>query len=178
MSSKVSSSESPCTISLFSVDRRESDPRKNNSSAFSFYKQTADKANDIVCDHFGVKEEWDKNLLKCVFLDDVDFNEFEFFRKDAPDIAESVHIKGNRNIVFNEGSGVNYQPIENTTHKISVSVVSVFGDNAYDLTYEQIAKERSGDFSVIALYNCSSYSRLSECSTNLGFVRTLEKLPK
>ena len=60
--------------------------------------------------------------------------------------------------------------------QLAVTVKSVFGNNDYELDYEQIKILRNKDYSIVALFNNNSFKRVTECSTNLGFSRTLEKI--
>ena len=166
---------SQCSLTLYQTDTRIPDAKRSEQSKCTFSNQTAKKANDVVCAYFDVQEEWDKKLLKCIFLDDIQFDWFEFNKTNDPPITFGAEIDGNRNIVFNENPEEKYIPIEDITKKLSVSVKSVFGNNNYELTYEQISKERNGDFSIVALYNSNSINRFTECSTNIGFARILEK---
>ena len=177
MSSAVKSdpSGSKCMIALYHTDKRVSDTEWCDASEVSFSKQTAKKASDLVASYFGVDQEWDKKLLKCIFLDDINFNWFEFNRTDNPDITLGVKISGDRNVVFNESPEEFYVPVERPG-KLSVTVRSVMGSNDYELDYDQIKTERDKDYSVVALFNSNSFQSITECSTNLGFSRKLERI--
>lgn len=174
-SSHIDPSPSTCNLDLYHADKRVSDTEWCDTSKVSFSKQTAKKANDVISAYFGVDQEWDKKLLKCIFLDDPNFNWFEFARADNDNITLGVKISGDRNVVFNENPEEFYVPAERQG-KLAVTVKSVFGNNDYELDYEKIKTERNEDYSIVALFNSNSFIRVSECSTNLGFSRTLEKI--
>lgn len=166
--------DSQCKLTLYHRDKRVSDTEWCDSCEISLSKQTAKKANDVVASYFSVDQEWDKKLLKCIFLGD-ELDWFEFNRVDTPAITLGVQMRGDRNVVFNESPNEFYTPIENSD-KIKVSVKSIFCNNDYELDYKQISSERNEDFSIVALFNSNSFKRVKECSSYLGFVRTLEKL--
>lgn len=165
---------SECELVLYHIDRRRCDRKWLDTTKISFSKQTAKKANDVVASYFGISEEWDKKLLKSIFLNDIQFNWFEFTRIDNPQISLGISITGDRSVVFNENPEEFYSPIERPI-KLSVMVTNIFGISKYELTYEKIRKERSKDFSIVALFNSNSFKSVTACSTNLGFIRTLEK---
>lgn len=167
---------SKCLLTLYHTDKRVSNSTWCDVMNISFSKQTVNKINDVICGYFDVKEESDRKLFKCIFLDGTDFNWFHFNQSSNPDIILGVKINGDKRVVFNDAPNKAYVPIEDLTKKLSVSVRSVLGDNDYELTYEQIRKERSTDFGVVALFNCNSFNSFVEASTNLGFARRIEKL--
>lgn len=166
---------SECVLTLYHADKRVADSKWFDTTKVSFSKQTAKKANDIVAAYFCVSQEWDKKLLESIFLGDIDLNWFEFTRINNPDITLGIKIAGDRRVVFNENPESFYVPIKRPV-KLSVMIKSAFGDNSYELDYEQIKNKRSKDFSIVALFNSSTFKSVAACSTNLLFTRTLEKL--
>ncbi len=177
MSGKISSnpSDQDCVVTLYHTDSRVSAKEWCNVSKILFSRQTAKKANILVASYFKIVEEWDKKLLNCIFLDDIELNWFAFNRILNPHITLGVFIKGNRNVVFNDKPGKFYTPVERPG-KLAVTVTSVFGNNEYELDYRDIVTKRANDFSIVALFNSESFQSMMACSTNMGFVRKLDKI--
>ncbi len=175
MTSKVPHS-SQCSLSLYYIDDREPSPTKRNLRMVAFSETTAKKANDVVCDYFKIQGEWDKKLLKCVFLDDIKLSRFELKKAGDSNLTLGIQINGNREVVYNKSPEELYKPIEDQTKKILVSTACIFGKYKYDLTFEQITQERRYDYSVIALYNSTSFTQFVESGDSVYFSRMLEKL--
>lgn len=101
------------------------------------------------------------------------FNWFEFNRKDSLDVSHGIKILGNRNVVFID-SPETFEALYKEGRKVHVTVKSFFGGNEYDLSIEDLKGERKGDLSIVALYNSESFIKHIQCSTNMGCARILE----
>ncbi len=166
---------SKCMLTLYHMDKRVSDTKWCSAIKVSFSKETATKASDLVSSYFVVDEDWDKKLLKSIFLDDINFNWFEFSRKNNPDTILGVKISGDRRVIFNESPEEFYVPVKRLG-KLSVSTKFFTANNYDELDYDQIRERRNRDYSVVALFNSNSFQSITECSTNLGFSRKLERI--
>lgn len=171
--------DSNLELTLYHKDPRVSDTEWSDECNISFSKQSAKKANEIVAAYFRVHQERDKELLKCIFLDDSQiggYDWFEFNQLNSPHITLGVGLRGNRNAVVNDSPTKIYTPIEKEG-KISVSEVTLYLSSSYELNYQQICNEQSKDFSiVVALFNSYSFKRVVETNTDLGFAKILEKI--
>lgn len=163
-------------VTLYSTDLRAPIAERTSSRMVPFYsKYTARVADQIVAKHFGVEKEWDKKLIKCMFLDSPELDCFIFDRKDQPEITYGATIAGDRNLLFQASPEEFYIPHQKA-HKIQVKVSSVFGKSDSTLDYETIRTKHKTDYSVVALFNCETFRSFIEGSTNRGFVRLVEKV--
>ena len=62
------------SVILYYNDRRVSGAEQLDRTEMSLSKQTANRANDIICRFFRVTENWDKKLFESVFSRDQQFN--------------------------------------------------------------------------------------------------------
>lgn len=166
--------EPKCNLTVYYQDKRISDTEWSDQTKISFSKQTAARANDTICGFFQVKETWDKELFKSAFSSDIQFNWFEFVRTATPDITCGIQMShdSDRTVVFREEVDP-LEVLDRGARKVHVCVKSVFGNNDYDLTLEDLRGERKDDTAIVALYNSESFSKHAQCSTNLGFSRSL-----
>lgn len=175
MSFLVQPDPTKCEIALYYRDQRI--PGDASVSRIAFSKKTAAKAEDVVNGFFRISDEWDKKLTKCIFLDDINFNWFELNRINDPHVNLGVRLYGDRHLVFHPHSeryDEVYVPREKP-EKVLVTVRNMAEHHEYMLGYEQL-KSREVVYSVVALFNSSSFKSFSEFSTNLLFGRKVEKI--
>lgn len=55
-----------------------------------------------------------------------------------------------------------------------VTVQSAFNENEYDLSLEDLRGARKNDLSIVALYNSESFTKHTQCASNIFFMRSIE----
>lgn len=168
-------SESKCMLTLYRVDSRISNDQPCDKTEHSFSRLTAYKAMEVVESYFKVDQNWDRTLLSCAFLDDVQYDWFEYYKTAEPHIRWGIKIMGERDLLSNGKPGNYYVPKE-SFDQLAVRVKSLRGNNEYNLDYQQIKSERFKDFYIVSFYNSESFKTMIQNSTNLVFSRTLEKI--
>lgn len=163
-------------LTLYTTDRRAPLNERTTQRLVPFYSHyTARVADEIVAKYFGIEKEWDKKLIKCMFLDSPELDCFVFDRKDLPEITHGAKISGARDLLFQASPEEFYVPLHKAG-RVSVKVSSVFGKSDDILDYEMIRTKHKTDYSVVALFNCDSFSAFLQGSTNRGFARLVEKV--
>lgn len=128
-------------------------------------QQTAQEAIDAIARHFAkdgyfdVNKEWDKKLLRCIFLhnEHAPIDSFNFTRTDNPNITLTVSIWGPRGAIFKEPLETPYIPIEKEG-SVSSHRCGSFGSSSSEYNYEQLKK--INDNLVVALFNSESFGQL------------------
>jgi len=140
--------------------------------------ETAQLVNLFICSHFGFNEEWDTKLLKCISMDNKNFDDFEF-RTNHPSLIYHIKIQGNSNLIFNRPENLFYLPLENKFQFLEVEISVDRKERpilvCYPLVYEKIRQSFQKDYSVVSLYNSSSFLQFSESCTTNRYKRTLTK---
>lgn len=163
-------------LTLYNIDRRAPIAERTSQRVIPFYSHyTARVADEIVGKHFGVEKEWDRKLIKCMFLDSPELDCFVFDRRDQPEISHGATIAGDRNLLYQASPEEFYVP-HHKAGRVSVKVSSVFGKSDDTLDYEMIRTKHKTDYSVVALFNCESFQAFLEGSTDRGFARLVEKV--
>lgn len=135
--------------------------------------QTAHKAHEFIFDYFKSSDKWDKNLFKA-FFKEINEDWFELTKKDLHIMIYGMQVSGDRNVLYNENEDMNIKLIRKH-QKIQLTTRNFFhGDNTRILTFNQIRQMK--DPVVNSFFNCTSFSGLSICSTNLLVSRTLKKI--
>lgn len=132
------------------------------------YAQDPLMAHHTVCKIFALQNQWDRNLIYSLFLNNNDW--FELKKPSKPHISYWLKFKGMKNF-----SGTATYKI----HDKSISVLMrrstfVFEEKIY-LLCSDIEKEYSEDITLISFFNCSSFNKLVECNTEKDRTRKLIK---
>lgn len=175
MTIQIDSSKRVFTLSH--VDQRI--PQKNICKPMELiiYVSKVSVVNDFICQYFQLQKEWDKRLLKTIFYHENELNHFTFQRSENENIFFEISVIGDKEVITNDESYEKYRLIQDTTRKISVTIQNseALSIPTYTLTHQEIAEKASDDLSIVALYNCDSFSRVEERNTESKFSRILEK---
>lgn len=177
----MSLNENSCNVVLYHADNRIYSAGKLEKTELVFSPQSMQKANRVICAHFGVVHEWDQKLFNCALLNG-DYEWFGFKRESEPHITMVVEIHGDRNVFFNEMPEL-YLPMD---RKVKINVVfkhSIFRvekENKYALDFDDINFRMTSvlnfDYSASALFNAETINKVGEVNNKVPMIRMMERI--
>lgn len=166
-----------CTLQLYTLKGCGKNCERTEAREISISRETAKKADEIVCDHFNIHDELDKRLICSIFSSDKQFDWHELVRS-SNFATIGMQIVGDRSVIFDAFEKMNADFVQNSPNDIRIRVSSILGKKVFRLTNDEIRERKASDTVLVAFANSRGFAKMIQCSTNMLMARTLEKISR